>query len=139
MAKKTKANPAIYDETMHNLDDDVKQVSVESGTTSSDADMPVQQTADYTPTYKLTQTFHTLFNKAIGDMPYSSLLVNANEEKIKLTDIVKFINIKKDNITIDELNIIIGFISNSAYKYVHEFMDVVSQNDKQSLLWQLNS
>jgi hypothetical protein len=138
MAKKTKANPAIYDETMHNLDEDVKQVSVEPEAKSSDADMPVQQTSDYTPKYKLTQTFQTLFTKAIGDMPYSALLVNANDEKIKLTDIVKFINIKKDSITLNELNIIIGFISNSPYKYVHELMDIVTQNDKQSLLWQPN-
>lgn len=101
----------------------------------SDADMPQPETNDYTPTYKLTPLFMKMFDNAIADMPYSKILKNQNDERIKLIDIVKFIELKKNSITIDELNIVIGFLAGAEFKFVRELMEIVEQPNKQHLLW----
>lgn len=101
----------------------------------TDADMPQPETADYTPTYKLTPLFMKMFDNTISDMPYSKILKNQNDERIKLIDIVKFVELKKNSITIDELNIIIGFLAGAEFKFVRELMEIVEQPNKQHLLW----
>lgn len=101
----------------------------------TDADMPQPETADYTLTYKLTNLFMNMFAKAVGDMPYSKILTNQSEERIKLVDIVKFVELKKNSITIDELNIVIGFLASAEFKYVRDLMEIIEQQSKQHLLW----
>lgn len=102
---------------------------------ASDADMPEPETNDYTPEYKLTPMFMNLFNRAVGDMQYSTVLKNNTGEKVKLIEIVKFIEIKRDKITQDELNIVIQFLAGAQFKYVRDLMEIVEQPSKQYLLW----
>lgn len=102
---------------------------------SDDSDMPKPQTDDYKPMFKLTQTFMSLFTQALGNMPYSTIITNNQGEKIKLIDLVRFIEAKRDNINLDELNTVIGFIAGAQFKYVRPLMELVENAESQKTLW----
>lgn len=122
-------NTSISELPIDTDDNDVKKAPM------TDSDMPEPETAEYKVLYKFTPLFMQLFNKAVGEMEYSTILTNSNGEKIKLIDVVKFVDIKKNGITADELNVVIGFIAGAKFKYVHELMTIVEQPAKQYLLW----
>ena len=102
---------------------------------SNDADMPKPQTQEYKTVLRLNDNFISLFNISISNMPYSTILTNSNNEKIKLIDIVKFVEQKRNSITVDELNIVIGFMAGAPFKYVRPLMEIVENPDKQKTLW----
>lgn len=122
----------VIDNKKQNTSTTASETKVQKPT---DADMPQPETADYIATYKLTPLFMKMFDKVISDMPYSKILKNQNDERIKLIDIVKFVELKKNSITIEELNIVIGFLAGAEFKFVRELMEIVEQPNKQHLLW----
>lgn len=124
-------------ETKNNKEELIEDIQTATPNTawSDDSDMPEPKTAEYKVALKLNDTFMTLFNQAIGKMPYSSIMTNNNNEKIKLIDIVRFIEVKKDNISVDEMNTVIGFIASAPFKYVRPLMEIVEDASKQKTLW----
>lgn len=102
---------------------------------SDDTDMPAPQTSEYKTMFKLTQTFMNLLNQSVGTMPYSTILTNSNNEKIKLIDLIRFIEAKQNAINVDELNTVVGFIASAQFKYVRPLMEVVENAESQKSLW----
>jgi len=70
-------------------------------------------------------------------LPYSmDVLTNSEGKKIKVTDILQFIDDNFDKvITIDNMNLLISFIANAPKYAVESFMDLVEHNQKD--LWTL--
>lgn len=77
----------------------------------------------------------TLLNQSVGTMPYSTILTNGSNEKIKLIDLVRFIEVKQNSINIDELNTVVSFIASAQFKYVRSLMEVVENTEAQKNLW----
>lgn len=102
-----------------------------------DADMPTPQTTSYEANMiKCTPKFINLFNKVIGDLPYASVLKNSSGDQIKLIDLVKYIELKKDAISIEEMDKIVSFIANLSFKYSRPLMEIIEDQNKQNLLWE---
>ena len=55
--------------------------------------------------------------------------------KIKLVDLVRFVESKKDSMSIAELNTIIGFLANIEFKYIRPLMELVETKEGQAELW----
>ena len=108
-----------------------------------DSDMPLPETAEYKnpDEDKLlipTPKFHKLFNECMGKLPYAAILKNANNDQIKLIDLVRFVEAKSTSgLSIKEMNTVISFVATSPLEFVRPFMEVVESRERQSELWQL--
>ena len=100
-----------------------------------DADMPQPETREYEQLIRLTDKFMVLFNEATGAMKYATTLTNTAGNKIKLVDLVRFVEAKKDSMNISELNTIIGFLANIEFKYIRPLMELVESKEGQAELW----
>ena len=77
----------------------------------------------------------TLFAESTGTMKYATTLSNSAGNKIKLVDLVRFVESKKDSMSIAELNTIIGFLANIEFKYIRPLMELVETKEGQAELW----
>jgi hypothetical protein len=100
-----------------------------------DADMPRPETKQYEQRVKLTDKFITLFSETVGNMKYATTLSNSAGNKIKLIDLVRFVEAKKDSMNINELNTIIGFLANIEFKYARSLMELIETQEGQAELW----
>lgn len=100
-----------------------------------DSDMPEPETKSYEKSLKCTQKFMQLFYDSIGELPYATILKNSNGDQIKLIDLVKYVESKKDKIAVNEMDKIIGFIANLGFKYSRHLMEVVEDQKQQHILW----
>lgn len=120
-----------------------------------DSDMPKPETEEYKnqqssddnrlllPTVK----FFELFKECMGKLPYATVLKNPNNDQIKLTDLMKFVEVKvlgipNENIapvgiTIKEMNTIISFVASAPFEYVRPLMEIVESRERQQELWVL--
>lgn len=109
-------------------------------------DMPQPDTYDYDaeaqaagePSYlKMSMLFKYAVHSCMEKLPYSmDVLTNSEGKKIKVTDILQFIDDNFDKvITIDNMNLLISFIANAPKYAVESFMDLVEHNQKD--LWTL--
>lgn len=101
-----------------------------------DADMPEPETKDYTPTYKLMPTFMVLIENTLGQLPYATILTNRKNDRIKLIDLVKFIEAKQALMTVNELEEVLAFIGNGPFRYVRPLMEMVDNKERHNELWQ---
>ena len=108
-----------------------------------DSDMPKPETADYgranqNDNRKLIPTpkFYMLVGSCLGKLPYATILKNTNNDQIKLTDLLKFIE-SKPEMTVTEMNTIISFIATTPLDYIKPFMELVESRDRQQELWRL--
>ena len=97
--------------------------------------MPQPESKSYEQTFKLTEKFMGLFNTCVLDMPYASTLQNQQGNKIKLIDLVKFTEAKKDGIALNDLNTILAFIASAPFKYVRPLMEIVESKERQHELF----
>jgi hypothetical protein len=104
---------------------------------SDDSDMPEPETKSYDKAIKLTDKFINLFEEVVGKLPYASILRNANGDTIKLIDLVKYIEVKRNKISIDEMDKIVSFIANIEFKTARPLMELIENSETQKLLWQL--
>lgn len=102
-----------------------------------DSDMPEPETKDYEKYIKCTQKFLDLFNGVVGKMPYASILRNSNGDSIKLIDLVKYVEAKKDKILVNEMDKIISFIANIEFKLARPLMELIEDQTRQSELFQI--
>ena len=116
-------------------EDNLQEVKNIEEQKSNDSDMPQPMTNTYKTTFSLTPMFMNLFNTCVGNMPYSSILTNPTGEKIKLIDVVKFVESKQTGITIDELNVVLGFLSSAPFKLIRPLMEMVENQEQQQHLW----
>lgn len=98
-------------------------------------DMPEPQTKDYTPQMALTSMFLQLFNMSMGQMPYATILQNRNGDKIKLIDLVHFVESHVSAIKINELEDVIGFIAYAPFQNVRSLMEIIDNKERHSELW----
>lgn len=98
-------------------------------------DMPEPETKDYVPQVVLTPLFHQLFGIAIGQMPYATILTNHNQDKIKLIDLVHFVEAHTTSIAVNELEEIIGFIAYAPFQNVRTMMEIIDNKERHSELW----
>lgn len=101
-----------------------------------DADMPVPETKDYEQRVKLTDKFIQLYGESVGTMKYATVLKNTQGNQIKLIDLTKFIEAKRDNMTLPELNTVVSFIANAEFRYVRPLMEYIESKEQQAELWQ---
>ena len=108
-----------------------------------DSDMPYPETADYGKVNKddnrkllPTPKFYMLIGTCLGKLSYATILKNANNDQIKLTDLMKFIEAKPE-MTITEMNTIISFITTAPMEYIKPFMELVESRERQQELWRL--
>ena len=108
-----------------------------------DSDMPLPETADYKEPNQAdddrvllpTPKFYKLFNECLGKMPYASVLKNSNNDQIKLVDLIKFVEVKADGLTVKEMNTIISFVAGCPLEFVRPFMEIVETAERQKELW----
>ena len=112
-----------------------KNIDPEEIIVDDDADMPQPETREYEQLIRLTDKFMVLFNEATGAMKYATTLTNTAGNKIKLVDLVRFVEAKKDSMNINELNTIIGFLANIEFKYIRPLMELVESKEGQAELW----
>ena len=63
-----------------------------------DSDMPEPETKTYDNLIRCTAKFMQLFNQVVGELPYATILKNSNGDQLKLIDLVKYVETKKDRI-----------------------------------------
>ncbi|MBO6271808.1 hypothetical protein J6O48_03395 [bacterium] len=102
-----------------------------------DSDMPIPQTKDYVQMLRCKPLFIELFNEAIGHMPYASILKNQNNEQIKLIDLVRYVEAKKDSMEITEMDKVISFIANLDFKYARKLMEKIENQSQQKELFEI--
>ena len=102
-----------------------------------DSDMPLPQAKDYAQMLKCKPLFVELFNETIGHMPYASILKNQNNEQIKLIDLVRYVEAKKDSMEITEMDKIISFIANLDFKYARKLMEKIENQSQQKELFEI--
>lgn len=102
-----------------------------------DSDMPLPQTKDYMQMLRCKPLFIELFNEAIGHMPYASILKNQNNEQIKLIDLVRYVEAKKDSMEITEMDKVISFIANLDFKYARKLMEKIENQSQQKELFEI--
>ena len=103
---------------------------------SEDDEMPEPETKNYEQTLKPTSLFYDLFNEAVGNMKYATILTNQQNNSIKLIDLVHFVEAKKEKgFGVAEMNNIISFIACGEFKNVRPLMEIIDNKEKQSILW----
>src|SRR5574344_2584747 len=88
----------IVDEETEDVEDD-------------DTEMPQPQTKIYKKYLKCSDVFMNLFHKSLGTLPYNTILVNTDNSKMRLIDFMRYMESKKDKISIEDMNIVISYIS----------------------------
>lgn len=101
-----------------------------------DSDMPEPETKTYEKQIKLTDRFMTLFEDVVGKLPYASILRNAKGDQIKLIDLVKYIEVKKNKISVEEMDKIVSFIANIEFKIARPLMELIENPETQKMLWE---
>jgi len=101
-----------------------------------DSDMPEPETKTYEKQIKLTDRFMTLFENVVGKLPYASILRNAKGDQIKLIDLVKYIEVKKNKISVEEMDKIVSFIANIEFKLARPLMELIENPETQKMLWE---
>jgi len=101
-----------------------------------DSDMPEPETKTYEKQIKLTDRFMTLFENVVGKLPYASILRNAKGDQIKLIDLVKYIEAKKNKISVEEMDKIVSFIANIEFKLARPLMELIENPETQKMLWE---
>lgn len=101
-----------------------------------DSDMPEPETKTYEKQIKLSDRFMTLFEEVVGKLPYASILRNAKGDQIKLIDLVKYIEVKKNKISVEEMDKIVSFIANIEFKTARPLMELIENPETQKMLWQ---
>lgn len=104
-----------------------------------DSDMPPPETKDYDKHMKCTDKFMTLFYNVVGTLPYASILKNGQGDSIKLIDLVKYVETKKDYIPINEIDKIISFIANVEFNKARPLMELMESAESQKELFQIIS
>ena len=93
-----------------------------------DSDMPEPETKSYEKLIKCTNKFMQLFHETVDTLPYATILKNSNNDQIKLIDLVKYIEQKYDRI--------VSFIANLDFKHARPLMEIIEDQNKQSILWE---
>lgn len=113
-----------------------------------DSDMPVPETNEYKQpnsydelnekTLLPTAKFFRLFNECLGKLPYATILKNANNDQIKLIDLIRFMESKtSDGMKVKEMNTVMSFVATAPLEYVRPLMEIVESKERQGELWQL--
>ena len=120
--------------------EDLAQTDCDAGcacdAVKDDADMPEPATRKIETFLRLTPRFFELLNQSVGALPYNTVLESREQGKIKLNDLVKFLETHQNKLTINEVNTAIGFVACGPYIIVRPLMEVVESREKQSELWQ---
>ena len=101
-----------------------------------DSEMPKPETKDYRQRLKVTPKFMELFYICTGNMKYATSLTNNQGSTIKLIDLVEYVESTKDSMPVEEMNIIISFLSSAEFKYDRPIMSLIEKG-KQHELWTL--
>ena len=101
-----------------------------------DSDMPEPETKSYAKLIKCTNKFMQLFHETVDTLPYATILKNSNNDQIKLIDLVKYIEQKYDRMPIEEMDKIVSFIANLDFKHARPLMEIIEDQNKQSILWE---
>ncbi len=142
MSNKTEEidNTVVNDETNNtvaDINDEKKSDSFnEEIIYEDDSEMPKPETKDYRQRLKVTPKFMELFYICTGNMKYATSLTNNQGSTIKLIDLVEYVESTKDSMPVDEMNIIISFLSSAEFKYVRPIMSLIEKG-KQHELWTL--
>lgn len=84
-----------------------------------------------------TAKFLKLFEECVGKLPYNTILTNSKNEKIKLTDLIKFVDSKQAGMKVADMNAIIAFIAGIDYSIIQPLMSIIDDSKRQSELWSL--
>lgn len=124
------------DTVVNNLEQEDINIDPEDVIIDDDSDMPEPETKTYEKCVRLTDKFMALFEDVTGKLPYASILRNAKGDSIKLIDIVKYIEAKRQRISVDELDKIVSFIANIEFKIARPLMELIEDQNAQRILWE---
>lgn len=121
------------------LDETLDPESIVIDNEDDDADMPAPESKSYDNEQyvQCTDKFMILFNESVGTLPYATILKNQNNDQIKLIDMVKYVETKKDRISLTEMNKIVSFIANLEFKHARPIMEVIEDKSQHKDLWVL--
>lgn len=143
MSNKTEEidNTVVNDETNNTVTEDTKDENKSDSFNEEiiyedDSEMPKPETKDYRQRLKVTPKFMELFYICTGNMKYATSLTNNQGSTIKLIDLVEYVESTKDSMPVEEMNIIISFLSSAEFKYVRPIMSLIEKG-KQHELWTL--
>lgn len=131
---------------------DIILENTEANVESDDSDMPQPDIMDYdkaakgdrTATLKPKWLFMKLFQQCTDRMPYATILQNAKGDKIKLMDLVHFVEARADSgMQVDDMDRVISFLAPCRKEHVRDLMEVIEATDSegkpslQSSLWEI--
>jgi uncharacterized protein YfaA (DUF2138 family) len=114
----------IVDEETEDVEDD-------------DTEMPQPQTKIYKKYLKCSDVFMNLFHKSLGTLPYNTILVNTDNSKMRLIDFMRYMESKKDKISIEDMNIVISYISQLDFEHARPIMEIIEDKNRQNILWSI--
>lgn len=102
--------------------------------TTDDADMPRPETKEYAKYLKVSDRFMALFHRCVDALPYNTLL-RTEDQQIRLIDLVRFVEAKRDKVKVEEMNLVITYIANTNFAAARPLMEIVENKEAQSTLW----
>lgn len=102
-----------------------------------DADMPEPATREIKQFLKLSDKFFEYLNNTVGKLPYNYILEGPGVGRIKLVDLVKFLETNRDKLTVNEVNTACSFLACSPYNLIRVMMEVIESEDRQKEMWTL--
>ena len=137
MAKNDKETP------VEKIQEDIKKEHgqendlIEIEEVHDDADMPEPATREIKQFLKLSDKFFEYLGNTVGRLPYNHILEGPGVGRIKLTDLVKFLETNRDKLTANEVNTACSFIACAPYNLVRPLMEVIESPEKQGELWMI--
>ena len=101
-----------------------------------DADMPRPEVKQYKKYLKVTPKFLQLFYRAVDMVPYRTIL-QAGDNTIALSKLVKFVEQKKDKMLINEMDVVISYMADLSFGAARQFMETVEDREHQNQLWSI--
>lgn len=142
MAKDNKETPVekIQEDIKkeHEQENDLIEVEeMDEQVPADDADMPEPATREIQAFLKLSDKFFEYLTNTVGRLSYNYILEGPGVGRIKLTDLVKFLETNRDKLTANEVNTACSFIACAPYNLVRPLMEVIESPEKQGELWMI--
>ena len=137
MAKETKETP------VEKIQEDIKKEHeqendlVEIEEINDDADMPEPATREIKTFLKLSDKFFEYLGNTVGRLSYNYILEGPGVGRIKLADLIKFLETNRDKLTVNEVNTACSFIACAPYNLVRPMMEVIESQEHQGEMWSI--
>lgn len=105
---------------------------------SDDIEMEKPQTKEYKQYLVLTDKLIDLLNTTLGALPYNTIFGLPTGQRMRMADILKFVNDNREKMQINDMNQIIAFLATAPYNRIKPLMEYIEDKNKQTELWKIS-